>query len=227
MIKVQQSWVKHKDMPKYKEGDLVWLEGRHLRTNQPVIKLAPKRHGPFPIVQVMSPVNYRLKLPTQWSIHDVFHINLLTQYKETEFHGPNYSRPAPDLVDNEKEYKVEKILDSRQFGRRHKLQYLVKWKGYPDLDNKWVDKKDIHMDEVIREFKNQNPTSKTHINQGSIGKSLIPSPFHNIHTHTLPSHMDDVNNYYLSSPKQIFGAELDKGLITLEEAQELCAKKYI
>ncbi len=80
MIKVQQSWVKHRDMPKYQNRDLVWLEGRHLRTNQPTAKLAPKRHSPFPIVQVMSPVNYRLKLPTQWSIHDVFHIDLLTPY---------------------------------------------------------------------------------------------------------------------------------------------------
>ena len=44
MIKAQQSWVKHKDTPKYKEGDLIWLEGRHLQTNQPVIKLVAKRH---------------------------------------------------------------------------------------------------------------------------------------------------------------------------------------
>ncbi len=80
MTKAQKSWVKHKDTPKYQEGDLVWLEGRHLRTNQPTAKLAPKRHGPFSVVQVMSPVNYRLKLPTQWSIHDVFHIDLLTPY---------------------------------------------------------------------------------------------------------------------------------------------------
>ena len=65
----------------------------------------------------MSPVNYRLKLPTQWSIHDVFHIDLLTPYRETDIHGSNYSRPAPDLVDNEEEYEVEKILDTRQFGR--------------------------------------------------------------------------------------------------------------
>ncbi len=42
MIKAQQTWIKHKVMPKYKEGDLVWLEGCHLRTNQPMIKLAPK-----------------------------------------------------------------------------------------------------------------------------------------------------------------------------------------
>jgi len=138
MIKAQQSWVKHKDTPKYQEGDLVWLEGCHLRTNQPTAKLAPKRHGPFPIIQVMSPVNYRLKLPMQWSIHDVFHIDLLTPYRETDLHGPNYSRPAPDLVDNDEEYEVEKVLDSRQFGRGRRAQYLIKWKGYPDSDNEWV-----------------------------------------------------------------------------------------
>ncbi len=163
MIKAQQSWVKHKDTPKHKEGDLVWLEGRHLRTNQPTAKLAPKRHSPFPIIQVMSPVNYWLKLPTQWSIHDVFHIDLLTPYQETDIHGLNYSRLAPDLVDNDKEYEVKKILDSWQYGRGCKKQYLIKWKGYPDSDNEWVDKKDIHAPEAIREFEDRNSTSTTHI----------------------------------------------------------------
>ena len=92
ITKAQKSWVKNRDMPKFKIEDQVWLEGRHLRTNQPTTKLAPRRHGPFPIVQVMSPVNYRLKLPTQWSIHPVFHIDLLTPYRETPMHVSR-SRP--------------------------------------------------------------------------------------------------------------------------------------
>ncbi len=228
MIKAQQSWVKHKDTPKYQENDLVWLEGHHLRTNQPAIKLAPKRHGPFPIIQVMSPVNYQLKLPTQWRIHDIFHIDLLTPYHKTTLHGPNYSRPPPDLVEDQEEYEVKKILDSQHFGRRWKLQYLIKWKGYPNSDNEWVDKKDVHTDEAIREFKNQNPTSNVHINQGYSSESLIPSsPTTTSLTRTLTSFMTDVNQYYLGSPKHIFGAELEEGLITLPEARELCAKKYI
>ena len=66
----------------------------------------------------MSPVNYWLELPTQWSIHPVFHIDLLTLYQETITHGANYQRPPPDLVDNEEECKVEKILDSQLFSRR-------------------------------------------------------------------------------------------------------------
>jgi len=228
MIKAQQSWVQHKDTPRYQEGDLVWLEGRHLRMNQPTAKLAPKRHGPFPIIQVMSPVNYQLKLPTQWSIHDVFHIDLLTPYRETDLHGSNYSRPVPDLVDNEEEYEVEKILDSWQFGRRRKKQYLIKWKGYPDSDNEWVDKQNVHAPEAIREFENRNPASEVYINQGNASKSPIPPS--SLPTTTLIkliSFMTDVNKYYLGSPERIFGAELEEGLITKSEARELCAKKYI
>ena len=163
MIKAQKSWVKHKDTPKYKIGDLVWLEGRHLRTNQPTAKLAPRRHGPFKVIQVMSAVNYRLELPTQWSIHPVFHIDLLTPYRETRMHGVNYQRPPPDLVNGEEEYEVEKILDSRRYGRGRKLQYLVKWKGYPDSENQWVNKDDVFADEAIREFKNSNSERETHI----------------------------------------------------------------
>ena len=118
MIKAQESWVKHRDTPKYKEGNLVWLEGQNLRLSQPTPKLAPRRHGPFKVVQVMSPVTYHLELPTQWSIHPVFHIDLLTPYQETITHGANYLRPPPNLVDSEEEYEVEKILDSQLFGRR-------------------------------------------------------------------------------------------------------------
>jgi hypothetical protein len=157
MIKAQQSWVKHRDTPKYKEGDQVWLEGKNLRINQPTAKLAPRRHGPFKITQVMSAVNYRLELPTQWSIHPVFHIDLLTPYKETIMHGPNFTRPTPELIDGEEEYSVEKILDSRHFGRRRRLQYLVKWEGYPDAENMWVDKDDVFADDKVREFKASNP----------------------------------------------------------------------
>jgi hypothetical protein len=175
MIKAQQSWVKHRDTPKYKEGDQVWLEGKNLRINQPTTKLAPRRHGPFKIIQVMSAVNYHLELPTQWSIHPVFHIDLLTPYRETIMHGPNFTQPTPELIDGEEEYSVEKILDSRQFGRRRRLQYLVKWEGYLDSDNMWVDKDDVFAEDKIREFKSSNPEAETHIRSSFVTKSPYPS----------------------------------------------------
>ena len=162
MIKAQKSWVRHKDTPKYQVRDQVWLEGCHLRTNQPTAKLAPRRHGPFKVIQVMSDVNYHLKLPTQWSIHPVFHTDLLTPYHETLTHGRNYQCPPPELVDREEEYKVKKILDSQHLGRRQKLQYLIKWKGYPDSENQWVDSNDVFADKVVEEFQRSNSAPLKH-----------------------------------------------------------------
>jgi hypothetical protein len=197
MIKAQQSWVKHCDTPKYKEGDLVWLEGKNLQINQPTAKLAPRRHGPFKIVQVMSAVNYHLELPTQWSIHPVFHIDLLMLYKETIMHGPNYSRPTPELIDGEEEYSVEKILDSRWFSRRRQLQYLVKWEGYSDLDNMWIDSDDIFAEDKVQEFKVSNPAAETHIRSSAVAKSPhLPTSIraHLLYNHALSCMSSDGNN---------------------------------
>ena len=87
-------------------------------------------------------------------------------------HGTNYQHPPPDLVDNAEEYEVEKILDSRLFGRRWRLQYLVKWKGYPDLDNMWVNKDDVFMDDKVRAFKQSNPKARTHLRTAQ--STIIP-----------------------------------------------------
>jgi hypothetical protein len=123
----------------------------------------------------------------QWSIHPMFHINLLTPYRETITHVPNYQRPLPDLVDGEEEYSVEKILDSQKFSRRQHLQYLVKWEGYPDSDNMWVDKDDVFADDKVQEFKTSNPAKEIHIRSLSSAKSLYPIA--STHSHLLtPTH---------------------------------------
>ena len=82
----------------YNTGDQVWLEGKNLKFPHQVTKLAPKRYGPFKIIKAISPVAYRLQLPPTWTIHDVFHASLLSPYSETPAHGPNFSRPPPDLI---------------------------------------------------------------------------------------------------------------------------------
>jgi hypothetical protein len=117
IIQAQRRWVQSKKEGRtFKEGDYVWLEGRNLHLDVPSTKLAPKRHGPFPIKRVLSPITYQLTLPGTWKIHDIFHVDLLTPYVETEFHGPNYTRPLPDLIQGEEEYEVEKVLNSRRHG---------------------------------------------------------------------------------------------------------------
>ena len=101
----------NKKFQPYQKNDQVWIEGTHLKTLYPSAKLAPKRYGPFKVLKQLSPAVYEIRIPHQWKVHNMFHANLITPYKETAIHGPNYSQPPPDLVDGEEEFEVEQILD--------------------------------------------------------------------------------------------------------------------
>ena len=105
----------------------------------------------------------------------MFHIDLLTPYQETDIHGANFTQPPPDLVDGEEEYEVEEILDSRRYGQGHKVQYLVKWKGYPSSDNQWVNWDDMHADKALADFRKRKPEAISHIRRGE-GDEPNPSP---------------------------------------------------
>jgi Chromo (CHRromatin Organisation MOdifier) domain len=97
-----------------------------------------------------------VEIPKHWKIHNVFHANLITPYKETELHRPNFTQPPPDLVDGEDEYEVKKIIDMKHKGKGHKHYYLVKWKGHPTSNNSWEPRENIQVEELIREFHKKN-----------------------------------------------------------------------
>jgi len=61
----------------------------------------------------VSKVTYQLRLPSTWKIHNVFHMSLLTPYKETDQHRPNFIEPPPEIVKGEEEWEIEKILKER------------------------------------------------------------------------------------------------------------------
>jgi hypothetical protein len=136
----------------FKKGDEVWLDSKNLKLPYPTRKLALKREGPFPIIEVISPLSYRLKLPEQWKIHPMFHAHLLTPFREMLAHGSNYLRPPPDLIDGIEEHEVEFITWHRLCGCSQ--QYLVKWKGYSTVDNMWEPESNLeHAAELLKEYK--------------------------------------------------------------------------
>jgi hypothetical protein len=98
---------------------------------------------------------YQLGLPPSWKIFNTFHASLLSPYRETTLHGPNYLEPPPDLIDGEEEYEVEQVLDQRTHGRGKKKQYLIKWKGYSPAHNSWENATDVHAPELVTEFLNK------------------------------------------------------------------------
>ena len=135
----------------FKKGDKVWLDSRNLKTTYHK-KMKPKREGPFEITDVLGPVTYRLKLPTSWRIHNVFHATLLKHYKENEVYGENFTKPPPELLEGEEVYEVEKILNHRKRGRTY--QYYVKWKGYPISDASWEPESSFSDDgNMIQEYR--------------------------------------------------------------------------
>ena len=95
-------------------------------------------------------MTYHIKLPPSLRIKNVFHVDLLTPYRETKEHGANYPQPPPELIDGEEEFEVEEIINERLY--RRKRQYLVKWLGYPASDNTWVYEKDLHSPELLEEY---------------------------------------------------------------------------
>ena len=144
----------------YHVEDQVWLEGKNLRFPHQATKLNPKRYGPFRIVKEISPVAYQLQLPPSWNIHPVFHASLLSPYRETPLHGPNFSQLPPDLINNEEEYEVEQIKVHQNFGRSKHLQYLIKSKGYSKSDNIWENATDVHAPDLIKQHHKCHPLQK-------------------------------------------------------------------
>ena len=90
-------------------------------------------------------------------IHPVFHVDLLTKYQETNAHGPNYERPLPEIIEGEPEWEVEKIINSRLHGRYKKLQFLVRWKGFPPSEDSWVLESDLSAPDLVEDFYATHP----------------------------------------------------------------------
>ena len=92
-------------------------------------------------------------------IHNAFHASLLKPYYEDEFNR-NIPPPAPlQFQDGHEEYEVESILNHRS--RRGQMQYLVKWKGYPDHENSWLPETSLNnAQELLQNYKGAQTASQ-------------------------------------------------------------------
>jgi len=116
---------------KLEVGDEVWLLRRHVKTSCPSTKLDFKRLGKFRILQKVSSHAYKLDLPASMKIHPVFHVSLLEPAATDPLPDQIQPPSPPVLVDDEPEWEVDEIVDSRLRGRT--LEYLACWIGFDEL----------------------------------------------------------------------------------------------
>jgi hypothetical protein len=119
-------------------------------------------------------MNYKLKLPKTYQIHPVFHVQLLTPHRQSRLVSrPDPPRPPPDILPDEtQEYEVEAILSSRE--KRRKVEYLVKWKGYPLDEATWEKEENVkNAWEEITNFHAEHPDA---VKSKRIASSVLTSP---------------------------------------------------
>ena len=133
------------------------MSTKNIETERPSKKLDHKMIGPFKIKALVGS-SCQLELLTSMKIHNVFHPSLLWKASADPLLG-QHNKPAPlVIVDEEKEWEVDNILDARRVGRSRKVQFCVKWKGY-DEDKEWYDALGFkHSKDIVHDFYQRNPT---------------------------------------------------------------------
>ena len=124
-------------------------------------KLMPKWIGPVKVIERVNPVAYKLELPPQLRIHDVFHVSLLKPYKNN---GCTQPPPFSFELDGEQYFRVERIVSHRVVWittrkatpRKNKVQkpvleFLVKWEGYSYIHNTWEPEANLTEDTLTEE----------------------------------------------------------------------------
>ena len=118
--------------------------------------------GPYDIISQVGPPSWTLQLlASMHAVHLVFHVSMLEPSTPNSI--PNHIQPPPPpiTVDEELEYKISDILDSKlDKWWVCKLLYLVYWSGYKGTDEEtsWLLANELgHASEIFSEYHLQYP----------------------------------------------------------------------
>ena len=180
----------------YEIGQLVYVKLRPHRQlslrSQRHHKLMKRYFGPFPILERIGSVAYRLQLPEGSRIHPVFHCSLLRPH-----HGP-LDLPTSSLpADTSSPHPILEplaILDSRMdFSVDPPTRFvLVQWVGLPPEDSTWEKWDDVchahHLEDKVSFTGSDDVSSSNTTKEDSSHDEPVPQ---RQRSSTRPKHLED------------------------------------
>ena len=113
-------------------GQCVLLNSKNIRqVGKNKRKLFPKFLGPFMITEMIGKNAARQDLPSDWSIHPVFHVSLLRPYKGSPPADKKDIYTDLQLVNGEPVSHTVLHIKSHKVSKRLGTQYLVQWAESP------------------------------------------------------------------------------------------------
>ncbi|PRQ38517.1 putative nucleotidyltransferase, Ribonuclease H [Rosa chinensis] len=112
-------------------------------------KLSAKYYGPFAVTERIGSVAYRLKLPANAKIHNVFHVSLL---KKKIGDNASVASQLPPIMDPANPKWTPSAVLQRRMVKRHgaaTTQWLVQWFGTTPEEAIWE-----FADEILLRFPN-------------------------------------------------------------------------
>jgi len=120
-----------------------YVKVQFFHTTQPSKKLTDKVLGPYEVIMQLGTHSVTLQLPDSLcAVHPVFHISMLEPVTPNAIPDQVQPPPPPVYVDDELEFEIAEVLDSKVDNHRCKckLLYLVCWTGYQGTDEEtlWI-----------------------------------------------------------------------------------------
>ena len=152
----------------YALGEKVWLNSKYIKTKQNS-KLEAKFFRPFQILHPVEKQTYKLDLLIKWKIYNIFYVSLLEKntIRKRQM-NELFPKPEPEFdVGNNKEYKVEAIIDSAVYAKEAERHlpgryYLVSWKSYPEEESTRESSSTVmHLQKMISTFHKDHPKKPT------------------------------------------------------------------
>ncbi|KAJ1604038.1 hypothetical protein NDA14_005650 [Ustilago hordei] len=140
---------KHKDI-EFKVGDMVYINRRNWKTQRPTPKLDTRFAGPYPVQERVGRRAYRITLPANLRVHDVFHVSMLEPARTSSLPQRAEQPTMPPLPDEDLDFEVEALIDKRSHNGT--TEYKVLWRGYSEEAASWEPVENLNCPDLIQEY---------------------------------------------------------------------------